>query len=104
MPTSPRRGLSLTSRAISELREAAAWYGLQRPGLGVAFLGALEATLQDLRTRPESFGLVAAEVRRALLDRFPYGVFFAIEPESVVVLAILHTRRDPRRWPTGPAR
>jgi toxin ParE1/3/4 len=38
-------------------------------------------------------------VRRALLRRFPYGVFFAAGDVAITVLAVLHHRRSPRRWP-----
>ena len=37
-------------------------------------------------------------VRRILLRRFPYAVYFAVEPEAVVVLAVLHVSRDPAEW------
>ena len=39
------------------------------------------------------------EVRRAMLSDFPYAVFYRIEARRVVVLAVLHTARDPKLWP-----
>jgi toxin ParE1/3/4 len=104
MTPSRQRAVRLTPRAIDELRRAASWYNRQRPDLGLQFLDAFDATLSDIRSRSASFGLISAEVHRALLDRFPYGVFFAIEDDVILVLAILHNRRDPRRWPSRPAR
>jgi plasmid stabilization system protein ParE len=45
------------------------------------------------------FAAVHGEVRRAILSNFPYAVFYRIEARRVVVLAVLHTARDPKLWP-----
>jgi len=37
-------------------------------------------------------------VRRKLLRRFPYGVFFVLQDDEVIVIAIMHTRRQPNEW------
>jgi plasmid stabilization system protein ParE len=37
-------------------------------------------------------------VRRALLQRFPYAVYFILDDQIIVILAILHQRRDPAVW------
>ena len=59
------------------------------------------ATVVD---RPESFPIVRGTVRRALARRFPYGVFFVVSDRDVAILAVVHARRDPRVWPSRPAR
>jgi len=40
-------------------------------------------------------------VRRTLLPRFPYGVFYTVKNDLVYVLAVIHHARQPRRWPQG---
>lgn len=45
------------------------------------------------------FSRVHGEVRRAVLSKFPYAVFFRVEPKRVVVLTVLHTARDLKLWP-----
>jgi plasmid stabilization system protein ParE len=52
------------------------------------------------RKLTEAFPQVYGETRRALLERFPYGIYFisAILNDEVIVLAVLHGRRHPRRW------
>ena len=44
------------------------------------------------------YAVVRGRTRRALLRRFPYGVFCAEHADEVVVLAIVHSHADPRRW------
>ena len=75
------------------------WYEEQRAGLGEEFLAAVDASFDTIEEFPEMFARVRGHVRRAILTRFPYAVFYQIEPKRVVVLAVLHTARDPRLWP-----
>jgi len=41
---------------------------------------------------------VHGEVRRALVRRFPYGVFYVVEGQALLVLAVAHVRRQPAYW------
>jgi plasmid stabilization system protein ParE len=90
----------LTVRPEAELDtlEAASWYESERDGLGVEFLGELRATFARIEDGPQRFPLVFRDTRRAILHRFPFGVFFMMEEERAVVLAIMHLRRHPRAW------
>lgn len=75
------------------------WYEDQRVGLGEEFLAAVDATFDAIERIPEMFRRVHGEVRRANVSRFPYAVFYRIEPKNVAVLTVLHTARDPKLWP-----
>lgn len=81
-----------------ELYEAALWYEEQRTGLDVDFLEAVENTLCHIEDTPLLYPVVYRDVRRALTDRFPFGVFYRVEGDTVVVLAIVHLHRDPAVW------
>ncbi len=85
--------------ARMELRDAYRWYETQRPGLGEDLLRRVEETLDRIRQNPEAFPVVhPAGVRRALIDRFPYAVFFRMEGVTAIVYAVYHAKRDPGRW------
>lgn len=47
---------------------------------------------------PESYALVYQDVRRAVIKRFPYAVYYRVISSRVVVTAIFHSRRNPKRW------
>jgi hypothetical protein len=51
-----------------------------------------------MTANPVLFATVHRDVRRALLWRFPFAVFFTSDADSVLVLAVLHVRRDPDVW------
>jgi plasmid stabilization system protein ParE len=54
--------------------------------------------LDGIQRNPELRAVIYRNVRRSLLRRFPYAVYYRIEPDRVAVVAIHHTKRDPRRW------
>ena len=99
----PARAIRFTPRALDELRDAVAWYATGAPAVVPAFLLAIDAVLAQAARYPESFPMVRPDIRRALVRRFPYGVFYSSEPDALVVVAIVHARRDPALWPSGAA-
>jgi plasmid stabilization system protein ParE len=82
--------------AEQDIREAVDWYEGEEPELGARFLDELQSTLNRLRMMPLQFPSVGKGVRRALLRRFPYAIYFVMPDEArAVVIAVLHQRRAP---------
>ena len=81
-----------------DLEDAATWYEAERAGLAARFLSDVDRTFTRIADRPLQFPLIADEVRRALLHTFPYAVYFRSSNEAVVVMAVLHLRRNPKVW------
>lgn len=96
--------LVIQPRAQEEIGEAFDWYEAQRLGLGIEFIHSLDAVFAQVQRDPAHFPYVSARIRRALLRRFPYGVFFAEYDGVILVVAVIHTRRNPKSWPARPAR
>ena len=48
--------------------------------------------------RAELYAKILHDARRAPVRRFPYSVFYKVEPERVVVISVFHGRRDPKVW------
>ena len=84
--------------AERDLEDAANWYELQRQGLGLEFLDSVEETLGLIQKHPSMFPVVHKNSRRALIHKFPFGVHYVIADETIVVLAVMHGSRDPKRW------
>ncbi|MEZ4449873.1 MAG: type II toxin-antitoxin system RelE/ParE family toxin [Nannocystaceae bacterium] len=93
-----KRSVLLRPEARAELVEAWAWYEARRAGLGDSMVTCVEAAVSMAARIPESFQVVHGEVRRALVRRFPYGVYFVVDGDALVVLAIAHARREPGYW------
>lgn len=83
-------------------RDLAAGFGYydgRAEGLGARFLCEVESAFDAIERYPEMFAQVHGEVRRAVVSRFPYAIFYRVESKRVVVLTVLHTARDPKVWP-----
>jgi plasmid stabilization system protein ParE len=90
--------LRLTPEAELDLDQAYSWYQAQRPGLATEFLAAVQTCIASIRRHPEAYQLVDSTMRRALLRRFPYAVFYEVGSVDIVVYAVFHGARNPRAW------
>lgn len=87
--------VSYKPAAVAELREAFQWYEGERLGLGLEFLAEIARVERHLATTPELYQCIEGELRRATLRRFPYGLFYLIESDGVIVIGCMHLHRDP---------
>jgi plasmid stabilization system protein ParE len=87
-----------TQAARAELIKAQDWYESEASGLGRRFRQAIDALAERMSANPRQFPIVLKNVRRALLRRFPYSLFFLVEDETVLVIACFHASRDPLQW------
>ena len=90
--------IAFRPEAEAEASEAFAWYDSKRSGLGDEFLLALDAVVAAIQRNPEQYPVLRSTVRRAVMHRFPYGVFYTVDADRVVVIAVFHGRKNPTRW------
>jgi plasmid stabilization system protein ParE len=88
----------LTAEAEADLEEAAQWYEQGSAGLGVDLVARVRQTLASIGSMPEAFLEVQTGIRRAQVQRFPYGVFYRRNGDVVEVIAVIHNRRSPTAW------
>jgi len=87
-----------TQAARAELIAAQDWYEDEATGLGRRFLQAIDALVERMSENPRQFPVVFKNIRRALLRRFPYSLFFVVEGDDLTVIACFHASRDPSHW------
>lgn len=88
----------LLAEAREDVLEAFRWYETERRGLGKIFRASLNEAIQRIRRAPLASPVVYRDLRRALVDRFPYGIFYRMQPGIIVVVGIVHGHRDPSAW------
>lgn len=81
-----------------DLSDAYDWYESQQAGLGDEFIDCVDDLLNQIGMMPESYAIVYLDIRRAVIKRFPYAVYYRVISSRVVVTAIFHGRRDPKSW------
>lgn len=89
-----------TPRAEEDVTEAYGDYEAARGGLGDEFLTEVGRVLDLIGEFPEAGPEVHRDLRRALVRRFPYSLYYRLvrEAELVEVRAVVHQRRHPRTW------
>jgi len=71
---------------------------VRTPGLGLEFLDEVRAAYTRILDGPLKYQELRSSIRRALTRRFPYAIYFSLENDLIVVIAVLDTARDPAEW------
>ena len=92
------RRLVVRPRARAEFESALEWYASHAPDAAEEFAAQFEVALRLIEEAPERNRVVSGRLRRLLVRRFPYGVYYKVFPHVISVVGVIHGRRDPRRW------
>ena len=79
-----------------ELREIRDYYESRSPGLGRDFVDEFERQVLRLAASPGRWMVVTRDIRRSLMKRFPYVIYFRqVTSETIRVTVVKHQRRHP---------
>lgn len=92
------RDIQFRKAALIEVDESYRWYENQRRGLGEEFMLCLEETIEKISRNPDLYPIVHKNVRRAIVRRFPYGIYYFAKNNKLIVIAVFHGSRDPKKW------
>ena len=84
--------------ALDEYLDGIRWYAAKDTGLGEAFVDDVEEGVHRIVSHPQAWQPLEGGIRRCLLKRFPFAIYYAIEGEAVLVYALMHTSRRPDCW------
>ena len=84
--------------AEEEMHQAARFYEDRSSGLGRNFLDEVERTMESIVKHPHLGRRISGNIRRRILRRFPFGILYAMEPARIVIVAVMHLRREPGYW------
>lgn len=91
------RSLTFLPEVESDIEDAYWWYEEKDIGLGDEFFRCLEQAYSRITAYPEHFPIRFDDVRRILVRRFPYAVYFYHDEASVYVAYVFHTAQDPEK-------
>lgn len=88
----------LAQAAMNDVREIALYYERKQRGSGLRFAKLLELTCAAICEQPFLGRPMSARTRRWLMDVFPYIVFYRVKTLEVLIVRIVHEKRDPKVW------
>ena len=86
----------LRPEAINDLLIAKTWYDSQYAGLGRRFVEEFDRRMILLSTNPLIGHSFFESVRKIVMRKFPFTIFYIPEEQQIVILACLHSKRDPQ--------
>jgi plasmid stabilization system protein ParE len=90
--------LRILSVAEAEQVETATYYEADRAELGREFVDEFERTLGRILQHPMAWSPISERVRGCRMKRFPFSVIYHIGLQEILVIALQHHKREPRRW------
>ncbi len=76
--------IRFTPEADADLTEAREWYSHQRAGLDLEFMDSVDEALSRVVRNPQSFPIVYRDLRRVVVRRFPFAVFYSLTSEQIL--------------------
>jgi hypothetical protein len=88
----------ISPEAENELNISKEFYESKQEGLGKDFVGEVDNTINRIAENPEQFPKVKQkQVRKANVNRFPFGIYFAVKDTIINILAVFHYSRNPKK-------
>jgi plasmid stabilization system protein ParE len=94
----PNYNLKFHLLAREEVSDAYHYYENQKSGLGDEFLLALDEVFVLIVENPKLFQKDFDKVRKALLKKFPFSIYYEVFEKRVFVYSIFHQSRNPEDW------
>ena len=92
------RQLEISKAAEKDIDKSGEWYDKQHPGLSLLFYDELNIFLNKINSNPGSFSAYKANsnTRKCSLKKFPYSIYYKLNPQKISVIAVLHQARSVR--------
>jgi len=92
------QNIIIRPEAENDINSAYDWYEEQRTGLGSEFALELMDSVDRIMDTPQLYSDLYCGIRRALLRKFPFGIYYLLNEVKIIVLSVLHLAMDPGKW------
>jgi toxin ParE1/3/4 len=84
--------------AALEFEEAVRFYKERGRNLGRRFAEEVRVAIAKIVATPERWRILEEDIRRCLVHVFPYAVLYTIEADYILIVAVMHGKRQPGYW------
>ncbi len=71
--------LKISKLAFLEIEDAKEFYNLQKPTLGDTFKADIKKSIENIKNFPNLYPNITDDLKRCVLHRFPYSIFFLLQ-------------------------
>ena len=95
--------VEIEPKALADIKQISGWYNEQKIGLGNRFQEAVVRQINSLKIDPHIYAIRYNEIRCVIVNKFPFMIHFYCDEESnsVEILAVISTDRNPKTWEEG---
>ena len=90
--------LSIRKEAEADIPEAFEYYESCRKNLGADFILCIEESITRIEKTPRQYKIIHKTVHRALVRKFPFGIYYVLDNEKNIIFGVLHARKNPKHW------
>jgi len=84
--------------AEEELNATIDYYEECKIGLGLEFANEVYKTILRILNFPTAWQKFDKEIRRCLINRFPFGIIYYKKDDQIIILAVMQLNRKPNYW------
>jgi toxin ParE1/3/4 len=81
-----------------DIKDSINYYSFKEEGLEKKYLQVIIHAFQLISDNPLSFPVVKYNIRKFTIKDFPFNIYYVFEIKTIYVLAVFHTKRNPRIW------
>ncbi len=90
--------LSIRKETEADIAEAYQYYESCQENLGSDFINSIDESISRIQNNPRQYKIIHRNVHRALVRRFPYGIYYVLIDSKISIIAVLHARKNPKPW------
>lgn len=79
-----------------DMIQAHNWYETKNKNLGKVFELSIEKSLNENSLLPKASPIWYKSIRRYVVDKFPYGLFYLVKNEIIIIVAVFAFKQNPK--------
>jgi len=88
--------LKISALARDEIESSKKYYELQQEKLGDRFESNILKSVKSILDFPYLYPNVSERVKKLVLHKFPYSIFYSVNDKYILILSVAHHHRKPK--------
>lgn len=90
--------IELSDEAEVDFDKSYKFYSEDSPKVADAFFKQINLGFENIKQNPKSFLTAHKDIRKYVVKKFPFVIYYRIVHTVIQVIAIFHTSRNPEIW------